>query len=149
MSFRRYIASTVREALDRVRRELGEDAVILSNKRLGPGRVEIVAAASESMHALVEDADRPRSAAREPAAGRERERPDARAQAESFQDFIRRQAAPSPARARDEPVEPAPRARPLARTEPVSAVPRPGPRGPGQRARAACPGRPRSARAGR
>ncbi len=39
MSFRRYVATTVREGLDRVRRELGDDAVILSNKRLGPGRI--------------------------------------------------------------------------------------------------------------
>src|SRR6267154_1199532 len=99
MSFRRYIASTAREALDRVRRELGEDALVLSNKRLGPGRVEIVAAASNSMQALVEDADRPHAAGREPAVARERERPDTQAQSESFQDFIRRQSSVAPARA--------------------------------------------------
>jgi flagellar biosynthesis protein FlhF len=99
MSFRRYIATTVREGLDRVRRELGEDAVILSNKRLGPGRIEIVAAASDSMQALVEQADRPNAAPRAAAAGRERARADERAQAESFQEFIRRQAPPSALRA--------------------------------------------------
>lgn len=99
MSFRRYIAGTVREAMERVRRELGEDAVILSNKRLGPGRIEIVAAGPDSMEALVEQADRPavaaapaaRPAAREPARAREAQRPAA----ESFQEFIRRQAAPA------------------------------------------------------
>ena len=97
MSFRRYVAGTVREALDRVRRELGEDAVILSNKRLGTGRIEIVAAASDSMQALVEDADRPHalratSAAREP-------RADGRVPTESFQDYVRRQMPSSALRA--------------------------------------------------
>jgi flagellar biosynthesis protein FlhF len=118
MSFRRYIASTAREAMDRVRRELGEDAVILSNKRLGPGRVEIVAAASNSMQALVEEADRPRAAARQPAVRREREQPDTRAQTDSFQDFIRRQSAPAPVRQRE---EPALSAKSLSRAEPGSA----------------------------
>src|SRR6266404_1579352 len=74
MSFRRYVATTVREGLDRVRRELGDDAVILSNKRLGPGRIEIVAAASDSMQALVEEADRPNATPRQSAAARERAR---------------------------------------------------------------------------
>jgi flagellar biosynthesis protein FlhF len=97
MSFRRYIATTVREGLERVRRELGEDAVILSNKRLGPGRIEIVAAASDSMDALVEQADRPNASAPRPAAPAG-ERAD-RAQAESFQEFIRRQAPSSALRA--------------------------------------------------
>src|SRR5258706_3034170 len=121
MSFRRYIASTAREAMDRVRRELGEDAVILSNKRLGPGRVEIVAAASNSMQALVEEADRPRAAARQPAVRREREQPDTRAQTDSFQDFILRQSAPSPVRQREDRIEPAPSAKSLSRAEPGSA----------------------------
>src|SRR6267154_528001 len=119
MSFRRYVASTAREAMDRVRRELGEDAVILSNKRLGPGRVEIVAAGSNSMQALVEDADRPRAAAREAAVKAERERLAPRAQTESFQDFVRRQPAPAPAQPRQDRIEPLPPARP--RPEPGSA----------------------------
>ena len=91
MSFRRYIASTVREGLDRVRRELGDDAVILSNKRLGPGRIEIVAAASDSMQALVEEADRPGSVPRASAPARERPRSSEPDPTESFQDYIRRQ----------------------------------------------------------
>jgi len=114
MSFRRYIASTVREGLDRVRRELGEDALILSNKRLGPGRIEIVAAASDSMEALVEDADRPGSAVRKSEPAREHPRSEDRDQTESFQDFIRRQA---PTRTRQEPREALPRARASERSE--------------------------------
>jgi flagellar biosynthesis protein FlhF len=120
MSFRRYIAGTVREGLDRVRRELGEDAVILSNKRLGPGRIEIVAAASDSMQSLVEQADRPSGAERQSAAGRERPRSDERDPRESFQDFIRRQT-PVPARPRQEPREAPSRARMSPRAEPAPA----------------------------
>jgi flagellar biosynthesis protein FlhF len=121
MSFRRYIATTVREGLDRVRRELGEDAVILSNKRLGPGRIEIVAAASDSMQALVEEADRPLAAARQGAAARERVRSDEPASAESFQDFIRRQQPAAPARARPETRELTARAQAMVRAEPAAA----------------------------
>lgn len=111
MSFRRYIAATVREALDRVRKELGEDAVILSNKRLGPGRIEVVAAAADSMQALVEQADRPQPAARAAAAPRSQARAEARAEGQSFQDFIRHQQTAPAARARaaavQERIEPA------------------------------------------
>ena len=121
MSFRRYVATTVREGLDRVRRELGDDAVILSNKRLGPGRIEIVAAASDSMQALVEEADRPNATPRQSAAARERARPDEQSQSESFQDFIRRQAPAAAPRARQEPQEAPPRARPTMRAEPAPA----------------------------
>src|SRR5258708_31350828 len=121
MSFRRYVATTVREGLDRVRRELGDDAVILSNKRLGPGRIEIVAAASDSMQALVEEADRPNATPRQSAAARERARPDEQSQSESFQDFIRRQAPAAAPRARQEPQEAPPRARPTTRAEPAPA----------------------------
>ncbi len=97
MSIRRYVAVTNREALAQVRRELGEDAVILSNKRVAGGRVEIVAAAPDAMEALVQDARASRSAARAA--------PPVRALApmpgESFQQFVRRQsdaAGRSPAR---------------------------------------------------
>jgi flagellar biosynthesis protein FlhF len=82
-----------------VRRELGEDAVILSNKRLGPGRIEIVAAASDSMQALVEEVDRPSGAPRPSVPARERTRADEASHTESFQDFIRRQAPASAPRA--------------------------------------------------
>jgi flagellar biosynthesis protein FlhF len=119
MSFRRYIASTVREGLDRVRRELGDDAVILSNKRLGPGRIEIVAAASDSMQALVEEADRPGATPRPTAAPRERSGSDSIDPGESFQDFIRRQTPAAPTRARQEPREAPPRVRAPVRTEPA------------------------------
>ena len=125
MSFRRYIAGTVREALDRVRRELGEDAVILSNKRLGPGRIEIVAAASDSMQALVQDADRPQPAPRAATNGRDT-RADGQLQTESFQDFIRRQTPPA-ARARTDAAEPPTRARPPQRAEPALTRPEPAP----------------------
>jgi flagellar biosynthesis protein FlhF len=117
MSFRRYIAGTVREALDRVRRELGDDAVILSNKRLGAGRIEIVAAASDSMQALVEDADRPRASPRAAAGGRD-PRADGQAQPESFQEFVRRQAPPA-GRARPDAAEAPPRPRAPVRAEPL------------------------------
>jgi len=134
MSFRRYIAGTVREAMDRVRRELGDDAVILSNKRLGPGRVEIVAAASDSMEALVEQADRPQASARTPARTREREDEKAMGSTESFQEYLRRKAAtPAPAlRAREAstalpspgPASASPaRARPAAASVAASAAP--------------------------
>jgi flagellar biosynthesis protein FlhF len=126
MSFRRYIASTVREGLDRVRRELGDDAVILSNKRLGPGRIEIVAAASDSMQALVEEADRPGAAPRATTAARERARSEQPDPAESFQDFIRRQAPAAAVRARPDVRETPPRGRAPARAEPASMAPRSG-----------------------
>ncbi|HEX4598896.1 MAG TPA: flagellar biosynthesis protein FlhF [Burkholderiaceae bacterium] len=121
MSFRRYIASTVREGLDRVRRELGDDAVILSNKRLGPGRIEIVAAAADSMQALVEEADRPGSAPRASAPARERARSNEADASESFQDFIRRQTPAAPVRTRLDVREATPRARAAARPEPAPA----------------------------
>lgn len=120
MSIRRYVAVTNREALAQVRRELGEDAVILSNKRIAGGRVEIVAAAPEAMEALVQDARASRSGARAAgdaggrSAGRQaRQAAPVRTVApmpgESFQQFVRRQSeasarrsegpAPNPARA--------------------------------------------------
>jgi flagellar biosynthesis protein FlhF len=55
MGFRRYVASNARDALDRVRRELGADAVILSNRRIDAKRMEIIAAAPDEMRALVDD----------------------------------------------------------------------------------------------
>jgi flagellar biosynthesis protein FlhF len=124
MSFRRYIASTVREGLDRVRRELGDDAVILSNKRLGPGRIEIVAAASDSMQALVEEADRPGVAPRASAPARERPRSEQPDPTESFQDFIRRQTPPV-TRARQEVRETPVRARSPALAESAPHLVRP------------------------
>ncbi|MFN3566212.1 MAG: flagellar biosynthesis protein FlhF [Burkholderiaceae bacterium] len=85
MTIRRYLAATAREAMRDVRRDLGDEAVILSNKRVGR-QVEILAAAPDAVEALVE-----RGAARSAAvrgAARGEAVPPA---AESFQEFIRRQ----------------------------------------------------------
>ncbi len=109
MGFRRYVAASAREAMDRIRKELGPDAVILSNRRSNKtGRVEIIAAAPGEMRALVEDfapAVAP-EAQREPALALRdspvlasaRARAPAQAAPESFQEFIRRQT-PQSARA--------------------------------------------------
>jgi flagellar biosynthesis protein FlhF len=106
MGFRRYVAPSVREALDRIRKELGAEAVILSNRRSATsGRVEIIAAAPGEMSALVDNfvPAQPAAGAREarPAAqvapARAQARPrtpsaaPARVAPESFQEFIRRQ----------------------------------------------------------
>src|SRR3974390_3363164 len=97
MGFRKYIAPSAREAMERIRKELGAEALILSNRRLDSGRVEIIAAAPNQMRALVDDLS---AAAVQPAraatrTGKEREAPRAaqakRVAPESFQEFIRRQ----------------------------------------------------------
>ncbi len=114
MGFRRYVATTAREALHRVRLELGAEAVILSNRRLDSGRVEIIAAAEGQMRNLVEEFEPVNGASASattaasvamrgkfPAAARkasvdttkaEPARPG-RTMPESFQEFIRRQTA--------------------------------------------------------
>ncbi|MDD4945753.1 MAG: flagellar biosynthesis protein FlhF [Gallionella sp.] len=53
MNIRKFIAPTARQALREIRNDLGEDAVILSN-RSTPQGVEIVAMASEAMEQLTE-----------------------------------------------------------------------------------------------
>ena len=105
MGFRRYVAPTAREALERIRKELGADAVILSNRRAGPNRVEIIAAAQGQMDALVDDfVPAPMPAPVSMPAARKPARPPAnsasaapaparRTAPESFQEFIRRQSA--------------------------------------------------------
>lgn len=108
MSFRRYIAANSREALAQVRRELGDDAVILSNRRVPEG-VEVVAAASRTMDRIVQEApetrlvamNRPAPVAALPqvplrsAAGtsapREKKPVVSIRPEESFQEFVRRQ----------------------------------------------------------
>jgi len=102
MGFRRYLAPNAREAMEKIRKELGPEAVILSNRRSGAGRVEIIAAAPGEMRALVEEiapgtASAPATVARTkrvPAkpAVEAALRPVRRAPPESFQEFIRRQA---------------------------------------------------------
>lgn len=92
MTIKRYVAATAREAMRDVRRDLGDEAVILSNKRVGR-QVEIIAAAPDAMEALVE-----RSAPPTPASRGATRAETAPIVAESFQEFIRRQSQPrSPA----------------------------------------------------
>ncbi|GAB4476843.1 MAG: flagellar biosynthesis protein FlhF [Burkholderiaceae bacterium] len=85
MTIKRYLAATAREAMRDVRRDLGDEAVILSNKRVGR-HVEIVAAAPDAVEALVE-----RGAPRTPASRGAARAAAAPVAAESFQEFIRRQ----------------------------------------------------------
>ncbi len=101
MGFRKYLAPSAREAMERIRKELGAEALILSNRRLESGRVEIIAAAPHQMRALVADLSAPaRPPVRvAPRAGKEREASvpakAKRVAPESFQEFIRRQSSPS------------------------------------------------------
>jgi len=53
MKVKRYTAATPREAIRKVKNELGADAVILSNRKI-PGGVEIMALADSDMNSLVE-----------------------------------------------------------------------------------------------
>lgn len=84
MGFKRFVAATTRDAMRQVRQELGDDAVILSSKKIAGGHFEILAAAADAVEAIVEDTRRPRAAA--PA------RPPAKAGGvETFQDYLKRQ----------------------------------------------------------
>jgi flagellar biosynthesis protein FlhF len=95
MAIKRYVAATTREAMMQVRRELGDDAVILSSKRIG-GKLEILAAAPDAVEALVEaSAARGARGDAEPARAVENPRP----KVESFQDYLRRQSQADPGRA--------------------------------------------------
>lgn len=93
MTIKRYVAANAREAMRDVRRDLGDEAVILSNRRIGR-QVEILAAAPDAMEALVE-----RSAPRAPAGRGATRAETAPAVAESFQEFIRRQSQSRPSAA--------------------------------------------------
>lgn len=55
MNIRKFIAPTTRQALKEIRNELGDDAVILSNRQLENG-VEVIALASETMEQLTDKA---------------------------------------------------------------------------------------------
>jgi flagellar biosynthesis protein FlhF len=131
MAIRKFVAPTTREAMMQVRRELGDDAVIIANRRVG-NRIEILAAAPDAVEELVERSEQ-RSEPRI-GAGRESPRPaergagriEARSKAEPFQDFVRRQmqaegeavqsrAAPREMPARDAAREISARAAPAAR----------------------------------
>ncbi|MDZ7652985.1 MAG: hypothetical protein U5L03_10735 [Burkholderiaceae bacterium] len=104
MGFKRFVAATTKDAMTQVRRELGDDAVILSNKRVANGHIEILAAASHAVEAIVEDARRPAARAAAPASASVQIAPGVRrvgVAVESFQDFLRRQrpaTGPAPAR---------------------------------------------------
>ena len=49
MKIRKFIAPTVRQALQDIRNELGDEAVILSNRNVNDGEVEIIALSNETM----------------------------------------------------------------------------------------------------
>jgi flagellar biosynthesis protein FlhF len=101
MSIKRFVAPSGREALAQVRRELGEDALVLSTRKLTGDRTEVLAVASGDMQALIEDSRSTREAqarAAEEAAKAAAESaprvhaPSRRVQAESFASFLQRQA---------------------------------------------------------
>lgn len=89
MSIKRFTAANARDALAQVKRELGADALVISNRALTGGRVEILAAAGDAMDALVEDARPARKNARE-AETAITPMPQA-PKMESFSDFLKRQ----------------------------------------------------------
>ena len=62
MGFKRYVAATTRDALRQVRQELGDEAVILSSKKVAGGHFEILAAAADAVEAIVEESRKPRTA---------------------------------------------------------------------------------------
>src|SRR5262245_55386353 len=93
MAIRKFAAPTTREAMMQVRRELGDDAVIIANRRVG-NRIEILAAAPDAVDALVERSEtRPATLQREQTLNNERAgtRVETRPKVEAFQDFVRRQ----------------------------------------------------------
>ena len=57
MNIRKFIAPTARQALRNIRSELGDEAVILSNRKVGDG-VEIIALANEEINRITESATR-------------------------------------------------------------------------------------------
>ena len=54
MKIRKFIAPTVRQALQDIRNELGDEAVILSNRNVNDGEVEIIALSNETMEQLTD-----------------------------------------------------------------------------------------------
>jgi flagellar biosynthesis protein FlhF len=84
MAFKRFVAVTARDAMRQVRQELGDEAVILSSKKIAGGHCEILAAAADAVDAMVEDTRRPRVVPPT--------RPAAKAGGvETFQDYLKRQ----------------------------------------------------------
>ncbi len=64
MSIKRFVAPNGREALAQIRRELGDDALVLSTRKLTGGRVEVLAVGPDAMQALIEDHGARQSTAR-------------------------------------------------------------------------------------
>ncbi len=62
MNVKRYVAESAREALRRVKEELGPDAIVVSNKAV-PGGVEIMALSADGLEALSRQTARPVPAA--------------------------------------------------------------------------------------
>jgi flagellar biosynthesis protein FlhF len=88
MGFKRFVAATTRDAMRQVRQDLGDEAVILSSRKIAGGHFEILAAAADAVEAIVEDARKPRAAAPTPTA----QRPAARVGGvETFQEYLKRQ----------------------------------------------------------
>ncbi|MEF9996686.1 MAG: flagellar biosynthesis protein FlhF [Burkholderiaceae bacterium] len=87
MTIKRYVAANSREAMSLVRRELGDEAIILSNKRSGDNSGEILACGPDAVDAFVD-----RAAARdaEPAPAAARSEP------ETFEDYLRRRGSAAP-----------------------------------------------------
>jgi flagellar biosynthesis protein FlhF len=78
VAFKRFLAPTARMAMEAVKREFGDDAVILSNKRLGD-QIEILAAAGSAVDAIVESEIAGDAVARTRPAGAQLERARAKA----------------------------------------------------------------------
>lgn len=68
MSIKRFVGPNAREAMAQVRRELGDDALVLSTKKLTGGRVEVLAAAPDEVADLIEDSRSSRVLPRAPQA---------------------------------------------------------------------------------
>ena len=60
MNVRKFFAKTSREALNMVKKELGENAIILSNRAVEGGN-EIIASAEDDMDKLINAASSPAS----------------------------------------------------------------------------------------
>ncbi len=93
MTIRKFVAPTTREAMMQVRRELGDDAVIIANRRVG-NRIEILAAEPDTVEALVERSEvraETRTTREDVQPDRTANRGEARPKVETFQDFVRRQ----------------------------------------------------------
>jgi flagellar biosynthesis protein FlhF len=106
MSIKRFVAPTGREALAQVRRELGEDALVLSTRKLTGGRMEVLAVGPDDMQSLIEDSCSARAAhsrlaseaaaatsspPQSPGAGARVHAPASGVRTESFEDFLQRQ----------------------------------------------------------